>query len=116
MVIRRIGIPSRRVARTEQEILADTGRLLYGERWITPIAREFGKSQQLVSQVAAAQRALTVEQRLKLAALCSVWLNNLTHLRESAEAMEKYWRDTAEIGFRPDNIKREARSSEDDSE
>jgi hypothetical protein len=107
MVIRRIGFPSRKVTKTDQEILADTGRLLYGERWITPLAKEFGKSQQLVSQVAAAQRALTVEQRLKLAELCSGWLNGLVALRESVETMEKYWRDTAERGFRPDNIKRD---------
>jgi hypothetical protein len=106
MTIRRIGFPSKKVAKTDQEILADTGKLLYGERWITRVAKEFGKSQQLVSQVAVAQRALTVEQRLKLAALCSGWLNGLKRLRESAEEMERYWRATAEAEFRPDNIKR----------
>jgi hypothetical protein len=116
MVIRRIGVPSKKVSRTDQEILSDTGRLLYGERWITPLANELGCSQQLVSQVFAAQRALTVEHRLKLAELCVVWLNNLPRIRESAETMARYWHDTAAIGFRPDNIERKTRSSDDDSE
>jgi hypothetical protein len=106
MVIRRIGIPRHKVARTDQEILADTGHVLYGERWIAAFARDIGVSQQYVSQIASAQRALTVEQRLKLAVMCSVWLNNLTARRESVEAMERYWRRTADDGFRPDNLKR----------
>ena len=98
---------------TDQEILAATGELLFGTRWISPMARALGLSQQYVSQINAAQRALTPEQRAKIAGLCSGWLNGLARRQEVAEGLERYWRATASSRYRPPNIKKQTRSSDD---
>jgi hypothetical protein len=98
---------------TDQEILAGTGTLLFGERWISPMARALGISQQHVSKIYAADRVLTSEQRIKVAELCRAWRNDLIRRRDTSEKLERYWRETAARRYRPDNIKKPTRSSDD---
>ena len=94
-------------ARSDQEVLEVTGTLLVGTRWISPLSRAIPVSQPYISQVYAAQRALTVEQRKRLAELVSQWVDSLARKRSVAAELEAYWRETAASNYRPRNIKRE---------
>lgn len=95
--------------RNDQDVLENTGGLLFGKRWKSPLALYLGVSQPYVSQVYSAKRALTAAQRMRLALMVNTYIHSLSNKRDIGEELEAYWRDTAARNYRPPNIKREGR-------
>ncbi len=54
-------------AQTDASRIAEAGRLLYGERWQSPLARVSGLSQALLSAIVAGDRPLTDDAKTKIA-------------------------------------------------